>query len=258
MKVVILAGGLGTRISEETAVIPKPMIEIGGKPILWHIMKGYSFYGFNEFIICLGYKGHVIREYFANYYLHQCDITFDFLNGNERTIHSRQVEPWKVTLVDTGMDTMTGGRLKRTRRHVGNETFMLTYGDGVSDVPFDRLVAYHRQHQKVATLTAIQPTGRFGILSFGPEDQVCSFMEKPPGDGSWISGGFFVLEPAVFDLIEGDATIWEHEPLESLAQSGQLQAYRHQGCWHCLDTLRDKLSLERMWESGQARWRVWS
>ncbi len=257
MKVVILAGGFGTRISEETELKPKPMIEIGGKPIIWHIMKSYSHYGFNDFVICLGYKGYMIKEYFDNYYLHQCNITYDFNNRNKKTIHSRSVEPWKITLVDTGTDTMTGGRVKRIQEYIGNETFMLTYGDGLSNIPIDKLVNYHKGHGKSATITAIQPSGRFGILNMDEEDNVKSFMEKPKGDDSWVNGGFFVLEPVVFELISGDVTIWEREPLEKLAKTNNLKAYRHDGFWQSMDTLRDKKFLDGMWKTGNAVWKIW-
>lgn len=257
MKAVILAGGYGTRISEESAIRPKPMVEIGGRPILWHIMKIYSAHGINEFIICCGYKGHMIKEYFANYYLHHADVTFD-MRENRMTVHQTQIEPWQVTLVDTGENTMTGGRIKRIQPYVGNETFCLTYGDGVSDVDIRSLIAYHREQGVIATLTAVQPPGRFGAFTLG-EDQTLieSFKEKPSGDGAYINGGFFVVEPAAFDLIAGDDTVWEREPLEQLAQSGQLAAYRHHGFWHPMDTLRDKNYLEGLWQSGRAPWKIW-
>jgi len=256
MKVVILAGGLGTRISEETIVRPKPMIEIGGKPILWHIMKIYSHYGFNDFVVCLGFKGYVIKEYFSNYFLHMSDVTFDMLH-NSMEVHQRNAEPWKVTLVDTGIDTMTGGRLKRVASYIGKETFMLTYGDGVSDVNIENLVAYHKKHGKLATVTATQPTGRFGALSLGAQEHVQSFQEKPAGDGSWINGGYFVLEPGVLDLLPGDSSVFEKEPLEQLAHGGQLIALKHAGFWYAMDTLRDKNHLESLWQSGKAPWQVW-
>lgn len=257
MKAVILAGGYGTRISEESAIRPKPMVEIGGRPILWHIMKIYSAHGINEFIICCGYKGHMIKEYFANYYLHHADVTFD-MRENRMTVHHTEIEPWQVTLVDTGENTMTGGRIKRIQPYVGNETFCLTYGDGVSDVDIRSLIAYHREQGVIATLTAVQPPGRFGAFTLG-EDQTLieSFKEKPSGDGAYINGGFFVVEPAAFDLIAGDDTVWEREPLEQLAQSGQLAAYRHHGFWHPMDTLRDKNYLEGLWQSGRAPWKIW-
>lgn len=256
MKVVILAGGFGTRISEESHVKPKPMIEVGGKPILWHIMKIYSHFGYHDFIVCLGYKGYIIKEFFSNYFLHSSDVTFD-LKQNTMEIHERYAEPWKVTLVDTGTETMTGGRIKRVAPYIGNETFMLTYGDGVSNVNITELVRYHQSKGKAATVTATQPSGRFGSLSIKAGEIVDSFQEKPAGDGSWINGGFFVLEPRVLATISGDATIFEKEPLESLAQSGQLVAYKHSGFWQPMDTLRDKNHLEELWSSGKAPWKVW-
>lgn len=257
MKAVILAGGYGTRISEESAIRPKPMVEIGGRPILWHIMKIYSAHGINEFIICCGYKGHMIKEYFANYYLHHADVTFD-MRENRMTVHQTQIEPWQVTLVDTGENTMTGGRIKRIQPYVGNETFCLTYGDGVSDVDIRALIAYHREQGVTATLTAVQPPGRFGAFTLEENQALIeSFKEKPSGDGAYINGGFFVVEPAAFDLIAGDDTVWEREPLEQLAQSGQLAAYRHHGFWHPMDTLRDKNYLEGLWQSGRAPWKIW-
>jgi glucose-1-phosphate cytidylyltransferase len=258
MKVVILAGGFGTRLSEETEVKPKPMVEIGDYPILWHIMKIYSHYGYNEFIICLGYKGYVIKEYFANYYMHQCDMTFDFSSGNQKLIHSHRAEPWKVTLVDTGLNTMTGGRVKRIRSYVGDETFMLTYGDGVGNIAIDELVNFHRVHGKLATVTAVQPSGRFGALDLDGNGKVSSFLEKPKGDGSWINGGFFVLEPQIFDYINGDETFWEREPMENLSKDGQLVAYKHSGFWRPMDTLRDKHALEELWKNGNAPWLIWN
>lgn len=255
MKVVILAGGFGTRLSEETEIKPKPMVEIGGKPILWHIMKIYSVYGFNDFIICLGYKGYVIKEYFANYFLHMSDITID-LKNNQIEVHNVKVEPWKVTLVDTGLNTMTGGRIKRIKDYIGNETFMLTYGDGVGNLNIKELLDFHKKHGKYATLTAVQPSGRFGALDL--EDiQVKAFKEKPRGDGAWINGGFFVLEPQIFEYIEGDETIWEKDPLENLAKDEQLMAYKHTGFWKPMDTLRDKRELEVLWQSGNPPWKVW-
>lgn len=256
MKAVILAGGYGTRISEETHLRPKPMIEIGGRPILWHIMKLYSHYGIHEFVICLGYKGYMIKEYFANYYLHQSDLTFN-LSDNKINIHNNQCEPWLVTLVDTGESTMTGGRIKKVESYVGRETFCLTYGDGVSDINIKDLIAFHRKQGTAATLTAVQPPGRFGALDI-KENRIIRFQEKPKGDSSWINGGFFVLEPQVFDHIEGDDTIWEKKPLEHLAGAGQLAAFRHEGFWQPLDTLRDKNLLEELWNSGKAPWKVWS
>lgn len=256
MKVVLLAGGLGTRLSEETDLKPKPMVEIGGKPILWHIMKIYSHYGFNEFVICLGYKGYVIKEYFANYFLHQSDVTID-LQKNSLEIHQSKAEPWKITLVDTGLNTMTGGRIKRVRDYVGNEAFMLTYGDGVGNVDLKALLELHRSKKKMATVTSVQPTGRFGALNLDAAGTVLSFEEKPKGDGSWINGGFFVLEPGIFRYIAADETIWEKEPLEKLAAEGQVVAHLHKGFWQPMDTLRDKLHLEKLWSSGKAPWAVW-
>ncbi|MBK8360418.1 MAG: glucose-1-phosphate cytidylyltransferase [Comamonadaceae bacterium] len=256
MKAVILAGGLGTRISEESYLKPKPMIEIGGRPILWHILKTYSHHGINDFIICCGYKGYVIKEYFANYFLHMSDITFDMVN-NKMEVHQQHVEPWRVTLVDTGDETMTGGRLKRVAPYLaGEEAFCFTYGDGVGDVDITALVDFHRAHGKLATLTATQPPGRFGALSLNG-DQITSFKEKPHGDGSWINGGFFVLSPKVIDRIAGDATLWEREPMESLANDGEFSAYFHRGFWQPMDTLRDKTLLEDLWASGKAPWKVW-
>lgn len=257
MKVVILAGGYGTRISEESHLRPKPMIEIGGNPILWHIMKIYSNYGFNDFVICCGYKGYMIKEYFADYYLHRSDITFDFTKNNKMIIHNNVAEPWKVTLIDTGLDTMTGGRLKRVERYLNNEAFMLTYGDGVSDVNINDLLEFHKKNNKIATLTAIQPGGRFGVLDISDHDEIKSFNEKSKEDGGWINGGFMVLEPAVFDYLEGDDTIFEKKPLETLARQGQLVAYKHEGFWQCMDTQRDKNMLEEMWKNKQAIWKVW-
>jgi glucose-1-phosphate cytidylyltransferase len=256
MKVVILAGGLGTRISEETSTRPKPMVEIGGKPILWHIMKIYSHYGYNEFIICLGFKSYMIKEYFSNYFLHMSDVTFNMKN-NSMEVHQRYAEPWQVTLVDTGMETMTGGRVKRVAPYVANETFMMTYGDGVSDVNISELLQYHKRNGKIATVTATQPTGRFGSLELGSGDRVNAFQEKPAGDGLWINGGFFVLEPRIMDRIAGDATFFEKEPLEGLAKEGQLFAYKHHGFWQPMDTLRDKNHLEELWSKGNAPWKVW-
>ncbi|MDR1508214.1 MAG: glucose-1-phosphate cytidylyltransferase [Synergistaceae bacterium] len=255
MKAVILAGGLGTRISEETHLRPKPMIEIGGRPILWHIMKLYSHYGIDDFIICVGYKGYMIKEYFANYYMHMSDVTFDMRDGR-RVIHSNDADPWKVTIVDTGELTMTGGRVRRVKEYIGGETFCLTYGDGISDVRVDKLVEFHRAHGKLATLTAIQPPGRFGRLGLNGE-KVVDFFEKPTGDGDWINGGFFVLEPEAVDYIEGDSTILEREPLEKLARSGHLMAFRHYGFWQPMDTLRDKNQLEELWNTGKTPWKVW-
>jgi len=256
VKVVILAGGLGSRLSEETTLRPKPMVELGGKPVLWHILKIYSHYGLNDFIICLGYKGYMIKEYFANYFLHTSDVTFD-LRANQMQVHQNSAEPWSVTLVDTGDKTMTGGRLKRVREHLPEETFCLTYGDGLSDVNVTDLIAFHREQRTQATLTAVQTPGRFGVIDI-QEYKIRAFQEKPPGDGSWINGGFFVLEPAVLDLIEGDETVWERAPLETLASRGQLSAFKHSGFWHPMDTLRDKLLLEELWETGRAPWKVWA
>jgi len=257
MKVVILAGGFGTRLSEESHLKPKPMIEIGERPILWHIMKIYSHYGFNDFIICLGYKGYYIKEYFANYYLHESDVTFNFKHGNEQLIHAHSAEPWRVTLVNTGIDTMTGGRVKRIQPYIGNETFMLTYGDGVSDINIKELTNYHKAHGKLATVTTTQPTGRFGALNLSEDNAVNGFQEKPKGDGAWINAGFFVMEPKVFDYIKDDGTILEREPLENLAKRNQLFAYKHSGFWQPMDTLRDKNYLEELWKSGKALWKIW-
>ena len=255
MKAVILAGGLGTRISEETSTRPKPMVDIGGKPILWHIMKTYSAHGIHDFVICCGYKGYMIKEYFANYFLHMSDVTFDMEN-NSMEVHQQHAEPWKVTLVDTGEETMTGGRLKRVRDYLDGEDFCFTYGDGVSDVNITELIAFHQQQKKLATLTGVQPPGRFGSLNL-EGDRVTSFEEKPNGDGFWINGGFFVVSPKVIDLIDGDTTIWERDPMEKLARDGQLSAYLHPGFWQPMDTLRDKNHLEELWQSGKAPWKVW-
>jgi glucose-1-phosphate cytidylyltransferase len=257
MKAVILAGGFGTRLSEETAIRPKPMVEIGGMPVLWHIMKIYSAHGINDFVVCCGYKGNVIKEWFANYYLSLSDVTFDLAN-NTVEHHAGRAEPWRVTLVDTGASSMTGGRLRRVREHVGDETFCLTYGDGVSDVDVTGSIAFHRAHGKDATMTAVQPPGRFGaVVLHEGQTSVDSFSEKPAGDGAFINGGYFVLEPAVFDRISGDDTIWEQEPLRGLARDGELQAYQHPGFWQPMDTLRDKQLLEEMWDAGTAPWKVW-
>jgi glucose-1-phosphate cytidylyltransferase len=257
MKVVILAGGLGSRISEESHLKPKPMIEIGEKPILWHIMKIYSYYGFNDFIICLGYKGYVIKEYFAEYYLHGSDVTFD-MTQNQTVIHNNYCEPWKVTLVETGLNTMTGGRIKRIKSYTNNEPFMMTYGDGVADVNISELLKFHQAQGKIATLTAVQPGGRFGMLDIDDEkNKINSFREKTKEDGGWINGGFMVLQPEIFDYIDGDATFFEREPLEKLANEGQLSAYKHNGFWQCMDTQRDKFALEEMLNSGKAPWRIW-
>ena len=257
MKVVILAGGFGTRLAEETHARPKPMIEIGGMPLLVHIMKIYSHYGFNDFVICLGYMGYSIKEYFSNYALHRTDVTYDFATGEHRFYNS-QAEPWRVTLIDTNPATMTGGRLKRVAEHVGGETFMMTYGDGVADVDLKALVATHRAHGRAATVTAVQPAGRFGVLDLADDGAVTAFREKPQDEIGWINGGFFVLEPSVIDLIAGDDTVWEREPLESLADAGDLHAYRHRGFWQPVDTLREKRLLESLWDSGKAPWRTWS
>src|SRR5258706_5113679 len=255
-KAVILAGGYGTRISEESHLKPKPMIEIGGKPILWHIMKIYSAHGINDFVVCGGYKEYVIKEYFANYFLHTSDVTFDTVQ-NKVDIHYRRAEPWRVTLVDTGLDTMTGGRLKRVREYLGDETCCMTYGDGLSDVNIREVIGFHASQKTLATLTAIQPAARFGALDIADDHKVQSFEEKPKGDGNWINGGFFVLEPRVIDYIEGDATIWERTPLEQLAREGQLSAFKHDGFWSAVDTLRDKNHLEDLCASGHPPWKVW-
>ena len=257
MKAIILAGGLGTRISEETHLRPKPMIEIGGKPILWHIMKLYSGHGINDFVICCGYRGYLIKEYFANYFLHMSDVTFD-IKHNSMQVHQRNAEPWRVTLVDTGEDTMTGGRLKRVGEHVrDDEAFCFTYGDGLADVDMSALLAFHRAHGKRATVTAVQPPGRYGSLALAG-DVVQGFVEKPKGDGGWINGGFFVLAPSCLDLIDGDATSWEVEPLSRLAQMGELMAFKHAGFWQPMDTLRDRNQLENLWLNGTAPWKRWS
>jgi glucose-1-phosphate cytidylyltransferase len=255
MKAVILAGGLGSRISEETYLKPKPMVEIGSMPVLWHIMKIYSAHGIHDFIICLGYKGYVIKEYFANYFLHMSDVTFDMAR-NEMTVHERFAEPWRVTLVDTGEATMTGGRLQRVQPYLENETFCFTYGDGLGDVDIKQLIEFHRAQGRLATVTAVQPPGRFGSLVLD-EERVCGFQEKPRGDGNWINGGFFVLEPGVLDYLGDDTTIWEQEPLEGLARDNQLAAYKHGGFWQPMDTLRDKNQLEELWATGRAPWKVW-
>lgn len=258
MKVVLLAGGLGTRLSEETDLKPKPMVEIGGKPILWHIMKMYSHYGFDDFIVCCGYKGFLIKEYFYHYYMHVSDVTIDMAT-NSIEYHATKAEPWKITLVDTGLSTMTGGRLARVRNYLDNEAFMLTYGDGVCDVDIKDLVEYHKKSGKLATLTAVQTAGKFGSLKIDEASAIRAFEEKPRGDGAWINGGFFVLEPGVFDHINGgDSTIWEREPLEALARDGQLGAYKHSGFWKPMDTLRDKIELEDMWGKGKAPWKKWN
>ena len=255
MKAVILAGGLGSRLSEDTTVKPKPMVEIGAKPILWHIMKIYASHGIDDFVVCLGYKGYLIKEWFANYALHTSDVTFDMRSG-EMEVHASTTEPWRVTLVETGDDTMTGGRLKRVLPYVGDETFCLTYGDGLADVDIRALVAHHRDERRLATVTAVQPPGRFGALEI-EETVVRRFAEKPRGDGTWINGGFFVCEPAVGDAIAGDDTKWEEEPLRGLADRGQLTVYRHRGFWKAMDTLRERMELEALWDSGDAPWRSW-
>ena len=256
MKVAILAGGLGTRLSEETVLKPKPMVEIGGMPILWHIMKIYSTQGFNDFIICCGYKGYLIKEYFANYFLHKSDVTISLKNNSIR-MHDSQAEPWTVTLIDTGLDSMTGGRIKRIQPHIGNEPFLLTYGDGLSNVDINASVEFHKKEKKICTVTAVQPSGRFGALGIGDNNTVHSFFEKPKGDGAWINGGFFVCQPEIFNYIEGDSTIFEREPMETLASDGQLVAYKHLGFWKPMDTLRDKLELEEYWTEKKAPWKIW-
>lgn len=257
MKAVILAGGLGTRISEETSIRPKPMVEVGGQPILWHIMKIYSAHGINDFIICCGYKGYVIKEYFSNYFLRMSDVTFD-MRFNQMNIHSGEAEPWRVTLVNTGESTMTGGRLKRVREHLGKETFCFTYGDGVSNIDITKLVEFHKAQGTLATLTAVQPPGRFGAIALGHEQtKISSFHEKPEGDGAWINGGYFVLEPEVIDYIADDTTVWEQEPLMKLAHSDQLSAFKHTGFWQPMDTLKDKNYLEGLWKRDEAPWKVW-
>lgn len=256
MKAVILAGGLGTRLTEETSLKPKPMVEIGGNPILWHIMKSYSAHGVNEFIICAGYRGYVIKEYFANYFLHMSDVTFD-MESNSMEVHKKRSEPWKVTIVDTGEATLTGGRLRRVKDYIEDETFCFTYGDGVGDVDITRTIEFHKEHGKLATMTAVQPPGRYGAMSINESSEVEEFKEKPRGDGAWINGGFFVLEKKAIDYVSGDEVPWESEPLENLTKDRQLAAYRHSGFWRPMDTLRDKIQLEQMWESGNAPWKVW-
>jgi len=258
MKVVILAGGLGTRISEESHLKPKPMVEVGDSPILWHILKMYSHYGFNDFIICCGYKGYFIKEYFADYYMHRSDITFDFSQNNEMTIHSNVAEPWRVTVVDTGLKAQTGARVKRIQKYIDDGPFMLTYGDGVSDVNMNKLFEFHKSHGKIATLTAIQPGGRFGVLDIDDNQSVNQFTEKAKEDGGWVNGGFMVLEPKVFDYLQDDDhCVFEQDPLENLAADGQLAAFKHEGFWQCMDTARDRGLLETMWNSGDAPWKVW-
>ncbi len=255
MKCVILAGGYGTRISEESHLKPKPMVEVGGRPLIWHIMKIFSAHGINDFIVCLGYKGYVVKEYFANYFLHMSDVTFD-MRSNAMHVHQQHAEPWRVTLVDTGEGTMTGGRLKRIRDYIGDETFCFTYGDGVADIPLPQLIEHHRNNRQLATVSAVQPPGRYGALEVS-RNNVIAFQEKPLGDGGWINGGFFVLEPGVFDYIAGDHIIWEQEPLRQLSAEGQLGAYTHYGFWHAMDTVRDKAHLEDLWQRNQAPWRCW-
>lgn len=256
MQVVILAGGLGTRLSEETSIKPKPMVEIGEKPIIWHVMKIYSSYGFNDFIVCLGYKGYVIKEYFANLFLHLSDVTIDISNNNVH-IHNGPTEKWKITLVETGSDTMTGGRIKRIQKYIGNERFMLTYGDGIGNVNIPELLAFHEKKQKMCTVTAVQPSGRFGVLQINDSSEVESFHEKRKEDTGWINGGFFVCEPAVFDFIEGDSTTWEREPLERIARQNQLSSFKHRGFWKPMDSLKDKMDLNELWNNNKAEWKVW-
>jgi glucose-1-phosphate cytidylyltransferase len=256
MKVVILAGGLGTRLSEETLIRPKPMVEIGGMPILWHIMKIYSAYGYSDFIICLGYKGYMVKEYFANYFLHHSDVTIS-IKDNKIETHRSTAENWKVTLVDTGLNSMTGGRIKRIRQYLNGDPFLLTYGDGVGNIDLNALIAHHKSQGKSLTVTAVQPTGRFGALNLLDNGQVSSFLEKPQGDGLWVNGGFFVCEPVIFDKIHDDFTIWENEPMEYFATSGQMTAFKHKGFWKPMDTARDKQELERLWDSGNAPWKIW-
>ena len=257
MKAVILAGGLGTRLSEETTVKPKPMVEIGGMPILWHILKIYAHHGINDFIICCGYKGYVIKEYFSNYFLHRSDVTMN-MEDNSVTVHKQTSEHWKVTLIDTGLETQTGGRLKRVQNYLdADEDFCFTYGDGVGDVDITRLVEFHKKHNKLATLTAMRPPGRYGVIKFGEADRICSFQEKPDGEGGWINGGFFVLKSGVIDRIAGDSTIWEQEPLRGLARDGQLFAFKHNGFWQPMDTLRERTYLDNLWVKGAAPWKTW-
>jgi glucose-1-phosphate cytidylyltransferase len=257
MKVVLLAGGLGTRLSEETVLKPKPMVEIGGMPILWHIMKIYSHYGFNDFIICLGYKGYVVKEYFANYFLHKADVTID-LKNNAIDVHESEAEPWKITLVDTGDNSMTGGRIKRIQKYTAGEPFLLTYGDGVGNINIQELVEFHKAHKRLMTVTSVQPGGRFGALDLSEKNEVKAFLEKPKGDGYWINGGYMVCESGIFDYINhGDSTIWEHEPMQNIALAGQMIAYKHPGFWRPMDTLKDKHDLTEMWENGNSPWKVW-
>jgi len=257
MKVVILAGGFGTRLSEETSNLPKPMVNIGDKPILWHILKIYSSFGFNDFVILGGYKCYVIKEYFANYFMHQSDVSFD-LKSNKMEIMNNETEPWKVTILDTGLHTLTGGRLKRAEKYLSGEPFMLTYGDGVANIDIAKLIAFHKMHGKALTMTAVQPEGRFGAMEVGQNDAVENFIEKPKGDGSWINGGFFVCEPQIFDyIIDGDLSIWERKPLENMAIDGELFAYKHHGFWKPMDMLRDKMQLDELWLNGKAPWKLW-
>jgi glucose-1-phosphate cytidylyltransferase len=257
MKAVILAGGLGTRISEETTVRPKPMVEIGGMPILWHIMKIFSYHGVNDFIVCCGYKGHMIKEFFSSYVLRSSNVTYDLAN-NSMELHDNVTEPWKVTLIDTGPDTLTGGRLRRVKDYIGNETFCFTYGDGVSDIDITKLIDFHKENATLATLTAVQPPGRFGAISLQTDQtKISHFREKPDGDGAWINGGYFVLEPEAIDFIEGDSTTWENEPMQELARQGQLNAYKHTGFWQSMDTLRDKNMLEELWLEDSPPWKLW-
>lgn len=256
MKVLLLAGGFGTRISEETSIKPKPMVEIGGMPILWHIMKLYSQHGINDFVVLLGYKGYVIKEYFSNYFLHQSDVTID-LESNKMEIHNNSSEPWKVTLLETGLNTMTGGRIKRAAKHINNEPFLLTYGDGVADVDIAKTIEFHKTHGKLITMTSVQPAGRFGALDINESNQVSNFIEKPKGEGKWINGGFFVCEPEVLNYIDNDSTVFEKAPLESLANEGELYTYKHQGFWQCMDTLRDKNYLNELWDANKAPWKTW-
>lgn len=256
MKTVILAGGYGTRISEESDIRPKPMVEIGGKPILWHIMKTYSHYGYNDFVILLGYKAYVIKEYFANYFLHNCDVEIDTAE-NKISILNNRSEKWKITLIDTGLNTMTGGRLKRAEQYIKDEPFFLTYGDGVSNVNINSLLQFHKNHKGLLTLTSIQPEGRFGVVEIQPDQRVSKFHEKPKGEGAWINGGFFVCDPKILDFIKDDSTVFEKAPLEKIAEKNQLFSYKHEGFWKCLDTLRDKSQLNELWQSGNAPWKVW-
>lgn len=259
MKVIILAGGLGSRISEESHLKPKPMIEIGGMPIMWHIMKLYSVYGYNDFVICAGYKQYVIKEYFSYYFLHKSDITYDFTTGKQDMIvHNNTAEPWKVTVVDTGLHTMTGGRVKRVRKYLDNEPFMVTYGDGVANINIQELVEFHKANGKMMTLTGVQPEGRFGVMDFADDNRIQAFREKSKEDSGWVNGGFIVCNPTVLDYIEGDSVMLEREPMESIAQIGELTCYKHHGFWQCMDTLRDKEKLEKLWESGKAPWKIWN